>query len=149
MTKKLLLGNGPNLNMLGAREPDKYGTLQLPEIVQTCESIAKESGYTLISYQSNQEGNLVDFIQQQGMDAVGMILNAGAYTHTSIAIRDAILSVKLPFIEVHLSNVYSREEFRHRSYLADIAVGVISGFRENSYYLGLRGLIHFLENKLR
>ena len=123
--KKLLLINGPNLNLLGTREPDKYGTTTLAEI----------HGGTPTTYQSNHEGDLVDRIQQaakEGIEAV--IINPGAYTHTSIAIRDAFLSVQIPFIEVHLSNIFKREEFRHHSYLSDIAEGCIIGLGVHGYF---------------
>ena len=116
--KKLLLINGPNLNLLGTREPDKYGTTTLAEIETDLRAFVESTGGTLTTYQSNHEGDLVDRIQQaakEGIEAV--IINPGAYTHTSIAIRDAFLSVQIPFIEVHLSNIFKREEFRHHSYL--------------------------------
>lgn len=114
--KKLLLINGPNLNLLGTREPDKYGTTTLAEIETDLRAFVESTGGTLTTYQSNHEGDLVDRIQQaakEGIEAV--IINPGAYTHTSIAIRDAFLSVQIPFIEVHLSNIFKREEFRHHS----------------------------------
>lgn len=135
--KRILLVNGPNLNMLGMREPDKYGSITLEEIVNRCKSIASRYGYEILHFQSNIEGEIVSFIQREGVNAKGMVINAGAYTHTSIAIRDAILSVNIPFVEVHLSNVYARESFRHKSFLSDIAIGVITGFKENSYYSGI------------
>ena len=121
--KKLLLINGPNLNLLGTREPDKYGTTTLAEIETDLRAFVESTGGTLTTYQSNHEGDLVDRIQQaakEGIEAV--IINPGAYTHTSIAIRDAFLSVQIPFIEVHLSNIFKREEFRHHSYLSDMRV---------------------------
>ncbi len=142
--KRILLVNGPNLNMLGIREPDKYGKLTLSGIVEKCTSIAKRYGYEVVDFQSNSEGEIVNFIQIEGLKSSGMVINAGAYTHTSVAIRDSILAVGIPFVEVHLSNVFSREPFRHRSYLSDIAIGVISGFKENSYYLGLIALLAYL-----
>ncbi|MGC8870922.1 MAG: type II 3-dehydroquinate dehydratase, partial [Brevinematia bacterium] len=134
--KKILIVNGPNLNMLGVREPDKYGNLKLEDILLKCKEISSKFGYEVISFQSNLEGEIVSFIQKEGLKASGMILNAGAYTHTSIAIRDAILAVNIPFVEVHISNVFKRESFRHHSYLSDIAIGVISGFKADSYYAG-------------
>lgn len=143
--KDILLVNGPNLNMLGLREPDKYGNVQLSTIIDTMKSLAKSAEYNIMDFQSNSEGALVDFIQENSKNACGMIINAGAYTHTSIAIRDAILSVQLPFVEVHLSNIYKREVFRHKSYLSDVAIGVIAGFGENSYYLGFKALVDFLK----
>lgn len=146
MGNKILLINGPNLNMLGTREPDKYGHLTLNEIVENVKRIAKEQGFILKDFQSNHEGEIIDFIHKEGLSAKGLIINAGAYTHTSIAIRDSILSVSIPFVEVHLSNVYKREDFRKKSYLSDIAIGVISGFGHYVYELGLLALIKYIEN---
>ncbi|MCX8028639.1 MAG: type II 3-dehydroquinate dehydratase [Brevinematales bacterium] len=142
--KKILVVNGPNLNMLGVREPDKYGIKNLESIIDKIKGIANSYGYEILHFQSNSEGEIISFIQKEGISASGMIINAGAYTHTSIAIRDAILSVNIPFVEVHLSNVYKREKFRNRSYLSDIAIGVVTGFMENSYYAGLLLLLAYL-----
>jgi 3-dehydroquinate dehydratase-2 len=129
---KLIVINGPNLNMLGRRESGHYGTATLEEINSML--VSKTAGRTEIEFfQSNCEGAIVDKIQQAEAD--GIIINAGAYTHTSIAIRDALLSVKIPFVEVHLSNVYAREDFRHKSYLSDIARGVVAGFGAKSYMM--------------
>jgi 3-dehydroquinate dehydratase-2 len=137
---KLLIINGPNLNMLGQRESGIYGNLTLSDI--NSKLLKKAEGRAELDFfQSNHEGALVDHIQQAtGYD--GIIINAGAYTHTSIAIRDALLSVKIPFVEVHLSNVYARETFRHKSYLSDIAKGVAAGFGFMSYIFALE---YFLE----
>lgn len=146
--KKLLIVNGPNLNMLGIREPDKYGKLKLEEIIFKCRDIAKRFGYEVVEFQSNVEGDIVSFIQKHGLEASGMIINAGAYTHTSIAIRDAILSVGIPFVEVHLSNLSKRESFRHHSYLSDIAIGIVAGFKEDSYYAALMCLLSYLGEKV-
>jgi len=146
--ESILLVNGPNLNMLGIREVEKYGETSLTEIVSNLEKKAKEKNYALKSFQSNHEGELIDFIQSEGRKAKGLILNAGAFTHTSIALRDAILSVKIPFVEVHLSNIFGRENFRHRSYLSDIAIGIIAGFGKMSYELGLIAIIDFIEKKV-
>lgn len=145
MGNKILLVNGPNLNMLGTREPDKYGHLTLNEIVENLKIIAKENGFILKDFQSNHEGEIIDFIHKEGLSAKGLIINAGAYTHTSIAIRDSILSVSIPFVEVHLSNIYKREDFRKKSYLSDIAIGIISGFGNYVYELGLLALIKHIE----
>ena len=132
---KLLVINGPNLNMLGQRESGHYGSLTLAEI--NGKLVEKSAGKAdLEFFQSNHEGEIVDKIHRSG-SFKGIIINAGAYTHTSIAIRDALLAVKIPFIEVHLSNVYSRESFRHTSFLSDIAKGVIAGFGWMSYSLAL------------
>ncbi len=141
----ILLVNGPNLNMLGIREPDKYGETGLIDIVKRVKEISYRHNYEVKDFQSNNEGNLIDFIQKEGLNANGMIINAGAFTHTSVALRDAILSVKLPFIEVHISNIFSRKSFRHVSYLSDIAIGIISGFGINSYYLAIQAMIDFIK----
>jgi len=136
---KLLVINGPNLNLLGRRESTHYGTLTLTDI--NTKLIEKADGRAEMEFfQSNHEGAIIDRIQQaSGFD--GIILNAGAYTHTSIAIRDALLTVKIPFVEVHLSNVYAREDFRHKSYLSDISKGVVAGFGWMSYILALESFL--------
>lgn len=134
----LLLINGPNLNLLGTREPDVYGRLTLPQVEQSLREEASTLGHALTCFQSNHEGQLVDRIQQARSDGVAFILiNPGAYTHTSIAVRDALLGVAIPFIEVHLSNVHAREAFRRHSYLSDIAAGVIVGCGALGYRLAL------------
>lgn len=136
---KLLVINGPNLNLLGRRESTHYGTLTLTDI--NTKLIEKADGRAEMEFfQSNHEGAIIDRIQQaSGFD--GIIINAGAYTHTSIGIRDALLTVKIPFVEVHLSNVYAREDFRHKSYLSDIAKGVVAGFGWMSYILALESFL--------
>lgn len=135
---KLLVLNGPNLNLLGEREPEVYGSTTLVEINQRLQAYAENAGHTLESFQSNAEHELVDRVQAAKTDGTGfIIINPGAFTHTSIALRDAFLGVSLPFIEVHLSNVFSREEFRRHSYLSDIAVGVISGLGVKGYELAI------------
>jgi 3-dehydroquinate dehydratase-2 len=132
----ILVIHGPNLNLLGTREPEVYGADTLAEINQDLTDMARQKGVTLQTFQSNSEGDIVSCIQQARNEKVEfIIINPAAYTHTSIAIRDAFLATRLPFIEVHLSNVYAREDFRKHSYLSDIAVGVISGFGINSYRL--------------
>ena len=132
----ILVIHGPNLNLLGTREPEVYGADTLAEINQDLTRMAKQKGVALQTFQSNSEGEIVDCIQQAtGNKVEFIIINPAAYTHTSIAIRDAFLATRLPFIEVHLSNVYAREQFRKHSYLSDLAVGVISGFGINSYRL--------------
>ena len=134
----ILVIHGPNLNLLGTREPEIYGADTLAEINQNLTRIASKKGIELQTFQSNSEGDIVACIQQARNDKVEfIIINPAAYTHTSIAIRDAFLATRLPFIEVHLSNVYAREDFRKHSYLSDLAVGVISGFGINSYRLAL------------
>lgn len=133
---KILVINGPNINMLGKREPGHYGGITFMELEELIRERAEQHNIDIDFFQSNVEGDIVSCIQQSEMYD-GIIINAGAYTHTSIAIRDAILSIKAKFIEVHLSNVYAREDFRHKSYLSDIALGVIAGFKEDSYLLAL------------
>ena len=134
----LLLLNGPNLNLLGQREPEVYGYETLDDVTQRARSKAKEFGHDFDSFQSNAEHELVNRIHQAKKDSVDMIIfNPGAFTHTSISLRDALLGVNIPFIELHLSNVFSREEFRQHSYLSDIAVGVISGMGCKGYELAI------------
>ncbi|MCG6891871.1 MAG: type II 3-dehydroquinate dehydratase [Gammaproteobacteria bacterium] len=134
----ILVIHGPNLNLLGTREPEVYGADTLAEINQDLTRIAEQKGVALQTFQSNSEGEIVDCIQQAASNKVEfIIINPAAYTHTSIAIRDAFLATRLPFIEVHLSNVHAREQFRKHSYLSDLAVGVISGFGIDSYRLAL------------
>jgi len=145
MTKLLLL-NGPNLNLLGTREPDLYGRRTLPEIEQSLQDKAQQAGHSLSCFQSNAEHALIDRIHQARDEQVAFILfNPGAYTHTSIALRDALLAVSIPFIEVHLTNVHAREPFRHHSYFSDIATGVIMGLGIQAYDLGLQAILARLE----
>jgi 3-dehydroquinate dehydratase-2 len=135
---RILLLNGPNLNLLGSREPDLYGTVTLLEVQATLEAKARARGHEVLSAQSNAEHELVGQVQSARTGGVAfIIINPGAFTHTSIALRDAFLAVSLPFIEVHLSNVFAREEFRHRSYLSDLAVGCIVGLGPIGYELAL------------
>ena len=141
---RVLLLNGPNLNLLGQREPGLYGAQTLLNIEADLQQQAASLGVTLDSFQSNHEGALVDRIHQAMGQVDGILINAGAYTHTSIALRDALLGVAIPFVELHLSNVHAREPFRAHSYLADKAVGVISGFGPTSYRLALQGMVEHL-----
>ena len=134
----ILVLHGPNLNLLGTREQQIYGAMTLGEINQRLHQESVTTGHEVTILQSNHEGELVDAIQQQGSQAAVLIINPGAYTHTSIAIRDAILAVNIPTIEVHLSNIFRRESFRRQSYLADIAVGQIAGFGPQSYFLAFQ-----------
>lgn len=141
----MLLLNGPNLNLLGTREPEVYGSATLSQIEVRLESLAREAGHQLAAFQSNAEHQLIDRIHAAVQEGVHfIIINPGALTHTSIALRDALLSVKLPFIEVHMSNVFAREHFRHRSYLSGIAVGTISGLGPQGYELALCAAIQRL-----
>ncbi len=139
MARRILVLHGPNLNLLGTREPEIYGSLSLAQINEGLESLAAELGVSLSAWQSNHEGALVDRIQAAAHDGTDfIIINAAAYTHTSVAVRDALAGVAIPFIEVHLSNLYKRETFRHHSYLSDIAIGLISGLGANGYEAALR-----------
>jgi 3-dehydroquinate dehydratase II len=144
---RVLILHGPNLNLLGLREPGIYGSSTLAEIDTQLVELGKTLNAEVDSFQSNHEGVLVDRIQASLGVYDGLVINAGAYTHTSIAIRDAISAVQVPTVEVHLSNIYKREEFRHDSYLAAISIGQISGFGADSYYLGLRALVGHLSRR--
>jgi 3-dehydroquinate dehydratase II len=140
----ILVLHGPNLNLLGLREPEFYGAMTLTQINETMEKEASSLQVDVSFLQSNHEGALVDAIHASLGFHQGILINPGAYTHTSVALRDAIAGVAIPTVEVHLSNVYKRESFRHHSYIAPVAVGQISGFGAESYYLGLRALVHYL-----
>jgi 3-dehydroquinate dehydratase-2 len=141
----ILVLHGPNLNLLGKREPGIYGSSTLEDIVRLLEEEATYHKVTVSSLQSNHEGVLVDAIHAALGKHQGLLINAGAYTHTSVAIRDAIAAVNLPTVEVHLSNIYRREAFRHHSYIAPVAIGQISGFGADSYRLGLQALVNHLK----
>ncbi|MDD3013229.1 MAG: type II 3-dehydroquinate dehydratase [Candidatus Gastranaerophilales bacterium] len=142
---KILVLNGPNLNMLGAREVDKYGIMTLDDINKELKSLADTIKVELEIFQSNKESDLVDKIQESLGNFDGILINPAAFTHTSVAIRDAILAVNVPTVEIHLSNVYSREEFRHHSYIAPVCIGQICGFKEDSYLAGLRVLTNYIK----
>jgi len=143
---RLLLLNGPNLNLLGTREPGIYGAQTLESIERRAAEVAREAGHELSAFQSNAEHELIDRIHRAPADGVAfLVFNPGAFTHTSVALRDAITAVKLPFIEVHLSNVHAREPFRKHSYFSDIAVGVIAGLGAFGYELALRAAARQLE----
>ena len=144
--KKILVVHGPNLNLLGQREKDIYGKTTLAEINAKLEGIAKQSGVALEVVQSNHEGEIVDAIGKAKKNGIAaIVINPAAYTHTSVAIRDAVLAVDLPTIEVHLSNIYKREEFRHKSLIAPVSYGQITGFGVESYVLGLQAAIKLIE----
>ncbi len=144
---RVLVLHGPNLNMLGQREPEIYGATTLADIDVMLVQLGQELGVEVETFQSNLEGELVNKIQQARGHYTALIINAGAYTHTSVALLDAILAVGLPVVEVHLSNLYKREEFRHHSYLARAAVGQICGFGAQSYLLGLRAAVGLINKK--
>lgn len=141
MAKTILIINGPNLNLLGEREPEVYGHKTLADIETECRVIAEEQNYTLISKQSNHEGELLDIIQDARLSASGIVINPGAYSHTSVALRDAIASVDIPVVEVHISNIHAREEFRHYSFISAVVNGVICGCGTDGYQYATRRLI--------
>jgi 3-dehydroquinate dehydratase-2 len=141
---KVLVLHGPNLNLLGQREPERYGTTTLADIDDRLTSRASERGASVECRQSNHEGELIDLIQAARGAFDGLLINPAAYTHTSVGIRDALLAAGVPAVEVHLTNVYAREPFRHTSYLADVVVGRVMGFGASSYLLGLDGLLDLL-----
>ena len=142
----ILVLNGPNLNLLGSREPDQYGHRSLQEIMEELDRFAGACGHELRHIQNNSEGDLVELVQKAAHDGIDYIIfNPAAYTHTSVALRDALLAVNIPFVEVHLSAVAARESFRQVSYFSDIAMGVISGFHGESYMLALQAIINQIE----
>lgn len=142
----ILVLHGPNLNLLGQREPGIYGATTLAEINELLVEVGQRLQAAIFAVQSNHEGVLVDAIHNAVGKNQGILINAGAYTHTSVAIRDAIAAVNIPTVEVHLSNIYQRESFRHHSYIAGVAIGQISGFGANSYLLGLQALVEHLKS---
>lgn len=142
---KILVINGPNLNMLGIREPETYGSITLAEIEKELFAYSFELGVDIEVFQSNSEGSIIDKIQQALGNFDGILINPGGYTHTSVAIRDAISSVNMPCVEVHMTNIYAREEFRHKSYITPVCIGQITGFGKDSYKLGLKALSEHLK----
>ena len=140
-----LLINGPNLNLLGQREPGIYGSMSLESIERALHEKARKQGIELDCFQSNSEGEIVDQIHQAIDQFDGILINAGAYTHTSIAIRDALIGSEIPYVELHLSNIYSRENFRQKSFISDKAIGLVSGFGPMSYQLAMEGLLSYLK----
>ncbi len=142
-----LLINGPNLNLLGSREPEVYGATRLSDIEARCAELAHEMGHELSCFQSNAEHELIDRVHKAATDGVDfIILNPGGFTHTSVALRDAFLAVRIPFIEIHLSNTFAREEFRHNSYFSDIANSCLFGFGAHGYELALQAASHYVAN---
>lgn len=142
---KILLINGANLNMLGQREPEKYGHTTLKDIETQVIEKGKELGCIVDTYQSNHEGDIVDKIQQAKGTYDGILINAGGYTHTSVVIRDAIAATNIPTVEIHMTNIHSREEFRHTSLISGVCIGQVVGFKELSYIFALEGLINYLK----
>jgi 3-dehydroquinate dehydratase-2 len=140
--KKILILNGPNLNLLGIRQPEIYGKLTLAQIAKQVRALGKELAVEIEFRQSNSEGELVTWIQQAAGKFAAIVINPAAYTHTSLAMRDAISAVGLPVVEIHLTNIHKREQFRHHSYIAEVAVGQIAGFGVDSYLLGLRAAVN-------
>ena len=143
---KILVINGVNMNMLGLREPEKYGRMTLSELENELKDYAKSLNIELETYQSNIEGEIVEKIQQSRGGIDGIVLNAAAYTHTSVAIRDAISAAEVPVVEIHMTNVHAREDFRRKSLIAPVCIGQISGFGKESYILGIKGLVSYLSN---
>lgn len=140
--------NGPNLDLLGNREPELYGFATLPDILASLSAIGEEIGAEIVSFQSNHEGELADWVRDVGAVQDGLLVNAAGYTHTSVALRDALVAAGVPFVEVHLTNIWAREPFRRHSLLSDVAVGVVGGFGADSYRLGLRALAaHLLASR--
>ena len=141
---RIAVVHGPNLNLLGQREPELYGSTTLADVDAALTGLGAELGAHILAFQANGEGALVDFVQEAAASVDGFLVNAGAYTHTSIALRDALIGVRHPYVEVHLSNVFAREPFRHHSYLGDRALGLVAGFGADSYLLALRALVSHL-----
>ena len=142
--KKIIILNGPNLNLLGEREKSQYGSATLDDIEKNCKEFAKNNDLMLTFIQSNIEGELVEKIQASRKDQDGLIINAGGYTHTSVAIHDALKILNIPIIELHISNIYNREEFRHKSLISNVAYGVICGFGESGYIMALEAMKKYL-----
>ena len=145
MMDKIIILNGPNLNLLGEREKEKYGNITLKDIDNNCKEFAKKNNIDLSLFQSNIEGEIVDEIQKARKDQNGIIINAGAYTHTSVAIHDALKILKIPIIELHITNIYNREEFRHKSLISKIATSILCGFGTDGYIMALQAMKNYLK----
>ena len=143
--KKIIILNGPNLNLLGEREKSQYGNFTLQDIEKNCKEFSERNSLKLTLFQSNIEGELVEKIQKSRNEQDGLIINAGGYTHTSVAIHDALKILKMPIIELHISNIYNREDFRHKSLISKVAKGVICGFGEKGYIMALEAMIEYLK----
>ena len=149
MKHKIIIINGPNLNLLGDREKEKYGNVTLKEIEKECKNFAKKNNITIVFKQTNIEGKIINYIQESRKKFDGLIINAAGYTHTSVAIRDALMILKIPIIELHITNIYNREKFRHKSLLSKAAKSVICGFGTKGYVLALKGLKEIIKNENR
>ena len=145
MMNKIIILNGPNLNLLGEREKEKYGNITLKDIDNNCKEFAKKNNIDLSLFQSNIEGEIVEEIQKARKEQNGLIINAGAYTHTSVAIHDALKILKIPIIELHITNIYNREEFRHKSLISKIATSILCGFGTDGYIMALQAMKNFLK----
>ena len=143
--KKIIILNAPNLNLLGEREKSQYGSFSLKDIERDCEEYSNKKGLQLTMFQSNLEGELIEKIQKSRIDYDGLIINAGGYTHTSVAIHDALKILKIPIIELHITNIYNREDFRHKSLISKVAKGVICGFGVDGYIMAVKAMEKFLE----
>ena len=144
---KIIILNGPNLNLLGEREKEKYGSISLKDVEKNCTNFAKKNKIELLLFQSNIEGELVNLIQKSRNEYDGLIINAGGYTHTSVAIHDALKVLKIPIIELHITNIYNREEFRHKSLISSLASGIICGFGTKGYIMALDAMANILKNE--
>ena len=145
MIQKIIILNGPNLNLLGEREKEKYGTITLKDIENSCKEFAKKNNIDLTTFQSNIEGELVNKIQEARKEYKGLIINAGGYTHTSVAIHDALKVLEMPIIELHITNIYNREEFRHKSVISKVATSVLCGFGTDGYIMALQAVKKYLK----
>ena len=149
MKHKIIVINGPNLNLLGEREKEKYGNISLESVENECLEFSKKNNLELIFYQSNIEGEIVEIIQKSRNNQEGVVINAGGYTHTSVAIHDALKVLKIPVIELHITNIYNREEFRHKSLISGVATGIICGFGVKGYTMSLNAIKNILINENR
>jgi 3-dehydroquinate dehydratase-2 len=149
MKHKIIIINGPNLNLLGEREKEKYGNISLKQIEIDCKKFSKKKGIQVVFKQSNIEGKIIDYIQDSRKKYHGLIINAAGYTHTSVAIRDALTILTIPVVELHITNIYNREKFRHKSLISEVAKSIICGFGAKGYILALEGLKEIIKNENR